>query len=215
MIEGFGRAYAKGYYACTLDPEKCLRAFWRFDPASKPAADKEAEWIETNLPALMVDINKAMTGIDESKMGAINPECIEQELVAALKAGEVIPTDQIDVSHLYTNSFVPKINDLLPPSGGQVLLGGQPVRKPRPDVGIVFQQATLLPWKTVFENVMVPVRALGRRVGACHDKAEELLRLVGLQDFRAHYPRELSGGMQQRVAVARGLIHDPGPALDG
>jgi NitT/TauT family transport system substrate-binding protein len=110
VIEGFGRAYAKGYYACTLDPEKCLRAFWRFDPASKPAADKEAEWIKTNLPVLMVDINKAMTGIDQSKMGAINPESIKQ-LVAALKAGEVIPSDQIDVSHLYTNSFIPKIND--------------------------------------------------------------------------------------------------------
>ena len=101
------------------------------------------------------------------------------------------------------------VSGLLLPSGGQVLLGGQPVRKPRPDVGIVFQQATLLPWKTVYENVMVPVRALGRRVDEYRDKADELLRLVGLQDFRSHYPRELSGGMQQRVAVARGLVHDP------
>ena len=110
LVEGFGRAYAKGYYACTLDPEKCLRAFWRFDPASKPAADKEAEWIKNNLPVLMVDIKKAMTGVDESKMGTINPEALKQ-LVAALKAGEVIPSDQIDVGQLYTNDFIAKIND--------------------------------------------------------------------------------------------------------
>jgi NitT/TauT family transport system ATP-binding protein len=101
------------------------------------------------------------------------------------------------------------VSGLLKPSGGSVVLGGRPVTGPRPDVGIVFQQPTLLPWKTVLDNVLVPIRALGRPAAAHRDKAMELLRLTGLERFAGHYPNELSGGMQQRVAVARGLIHDP------
>jgi NitT/TauT family transport system ATP-binding protein len=98
---------------------------------------------------------------------------------------------------------------LLSPTGGRILLDGQPVSGPRADVGIVFQQPTLLPWKTVFQNVLVPVRAMGRPADEHAPRADELLRLVGLERFRDHYPNELSGGMQQRVALARGLIHDP------
>jgi len=124
-----------------------------------------------------------------------------------IRAGEFVCV--VGPSGCGKSTLLKLISGLLPPSAGEVLLAGQPVRKPREDVGIVFQQPTLLPWKTVYENVMVPVRALGRRPQDYHDKAEELLRLVGLQDFRSHYPRELSGGMQQRVAVARGLVHDP------
>ncbi|WP_270934089.1 ABC transporter ATP-binding protein [Falsiroseomonas oryzae] len=101
------------------------------------------------------------------------------------------------------------VSGLLRPSGGQVVLGGRPVVGPRPDVGIVFQQPTLLPWKTVLDNVLVPIRALRRPVAEYQDKAMDLLRLTGLERFAGHYPNELSGGMQQRVAVARGLIHDP------
>jgi NitT/TauT family transport system ATP-binding protein len=130
-----------------------------------------------------------------------------EHLSFAIRPGEFVCV--VGPSGCGKSTLLKLVSGLLPPSGGEVLLGGQPVRKPRPDVGIVFQQATLLPWKTVYENVMVPVRALGRRPEDYRDKAEELLRLVGLQDFRNHYPRELSGGMQQRVAVARGLVHDP------
>lgn len=98
---------------------------------------------------------------------------------------------------------------LLPASAGEVSLNGTPVMGPRSDVGIVFQQATLLPWKTVLDNVMVPIRAMGLPVAQHRDKAMDLLRLVRLEKFASHYPGELSGGMQQRVAVARGLVHDP------
>jgi NitT/TauT family transport system ATP-binding protein len=101
------------------------------------------------------------------------------------------------------------VSGLLKPSAGQVVLGGRPVVGPRPDVGIVFQQPTLLPWKNVLDNVLVPIRALGRPVSDYREKAIGLLHLTGLERFASHYPNELSGGMQQRVAVARGLIHDP------
>jgi NitT/TauT family transport system ATP-binding protein len=105
------------------------------------------------------------------------------------------------------------ISGLLTPSQGSVTIAGALVTGPRPDVGIVFQQPTLLPWKTVRENVLVPIRALRRPVEDFTKKADELLDLVGLTDFAQHYPSELSGGMQQRVGLARGLIHDPAVLL--
>ena len=102
---------------------------------------------------------------------------------------------------------------LLPPSGGEVLLAGTPVTAPRRDVGVVFQNPCLLPWKTVLSNVMVPVRALKLDPVASRERAFELLRLVGLEGFADNYPNELSGGMQQRVGLARGLLHDPSVLL--
>lgn len=98
---------------------------------------------------------------------------------------------------------------LLPVTRGEVVLAGQKVSGPRPDIGIVFQNATLLPWKNVLDNVLVPVRALKLPLPQYRDRAMELLRLVGLADFARSYPYELSGGMQQRVGIARGLVHDP------
>ncbi len=101
------------------------------------------------------------------------------------------------------------LSGLMPPSAGSASLDGQEICNPRRDVGIVFQQPTLLPWKTVLENVLTPVRILGIFSPAYRKKADELLALTGLSDFALHYPHELSGGMQQRVGVARALIHEP------
>jgi len=98
---------------------------------------------------------------------------------------------------------------LLMPSSGVVELDGRPITGPRRDVGIVFQQATLLPWRTVLDNVMLPIRTLGMDAQAGLARARDLLRLMGLESFEKHYPHELSGGMQQRVGIARGLVHDP------
>lgn len=98
---------------------------------------------------------------------------------------------------------------LLEPSAGEVLIDGERVREPRADVGIVFQQPTLLPWKTVLQNVLVPIEATGKRIQPQMERARELIRLVRLEGFENHYPNELSGGMQQRVGIARGFMHDP------
>lgn len=98
---------------------------------------------------------------------------------------------------------------LLAPSRGQVAIQGKPVAGPRRDVGIVFQQPTLLPWKSVLENVLVPVQAMGLPVSEHMDRALSLIRMVRLEGFEKHYPNELSGGMQQRVGIARGFMHDP------
>lgn len=105
------------------------------------------------------------------------------------------------------------VSGLMPVSSGAAKLSGSPIAGPRSDVGIVFQQPTLLPWKTVIENVLVPIRALGRTTAKYEARARELLELVGLGKFANHLPRELSGGMQQRAGIARGLIHDPAVLL--
>jgi NitT/TauT family transport system ATP-binding protein len=88
------------------------------------------------------------------------------------------------------------------PTTGRVLLDGQPVERPGPDRGMVFQSYTLFPWLTVRENVL-----FGRR--ATREKADFLIRQVGLRGFENHDPRTLSGGMQQRTALARALANDP------
>ncbi|RYX93420.1 MAG: ABC transporter ATP-binding protein [Comamonadaceae bacterium] len=98
---------------------------------------------------------------------------------------------------------------LLKPSAGELLLSGRPVDGPSPEVGIVFQQPTLLPWKNVLDNVLVPVRAMGGDVPAARTRAMDFLKLVKLDGFASHYPHELSGGMQQRVGIVRALVHDP------
>jgi NitT/TauT family transport system ATP-binding protein len=98
---------------------------------------------------------------------------------------------------------------LLKPTSGRLELSGRTVDGPRREVGIVFQQATLLPWKTVLDNVLVPVRAMGGDVAAARERASRLLRTVRLEAFASHYPHELSGGMQQRVGIVRALVHDP------
>jgi NitT/TauT family transport system ATP-binding protein len=98
---------------------------------------------------------------------------------------------------------------ILSASGGVALLRGQPVRGPRRDVGVVFQEALLLPWRRVLDNVLLPAVVHGQPMGPARERANALLRLVQLEGFSAKYPQELSGGMQQRVAIARGLLHDP------
>lgn len=124
-----------------------------------------------------------------------------------LGAGEFVSV--LGPSGCGKSTLIKVFSGLLKPSGGKALLNGTPIDEPRGDVGIVFQQPTLLPWKTVLDNVLVPIRALGMNVADGRAKAMELLRLVGLEKFASNYPSELSGGMQQRVGIARGLIHDP------
>jgi NitT/TauT family transport system ATP-binding protein len=98
---------------------------------------------------------------------------------------------------------------LLSPSSGEVTIDGARVEAPRPDVGIVFQSPTLLPWRTVLGIVLIPFEMLRRPRREWEDRARELLAMAKLGDFVDKLPHELSGGMKQRVAICRALIHDP------
>jgi NitT/TauT family transport system ATP-binding protein len=96
---------------------------------------------------------------------------------------------------------------------GAVAVRGRPVREPFADVGFVFQQPVLLPWRSVLDNVLFSVEMLGLEPRQYRKQAADLLELTGLGGFETKYPRELSGGMQQRVAICRALLPDPGLLL--
>jgi len=102
---------------------------------------------------------------------------------------------------------------LLPPTGGDAQLRGTPITGPRRDIGVVFQSPVLFPWRSVLDNVLLPVDVQGLPRARYADIARELLQLVGLEGFERRYPWELSGGMQQRVALTRALVHDPAMLL--
>jgi NitT/TauT family transport system ATP-binding protein len=95
------------------------------------------------------------------------------------------------------------------PTSGRVLIDGQPIDGPGLDRGIVFQQYALLPWRTARANVEFGLEAKGVKRKERHERAREFLSLVGLSGFEDRYPHELSGGMRQRVAIARSLAYDP------
>ncbi|HEX7216766.1 MAG TPA: ABC transporter ATP-binding protein [Methylomirabilota bacterium] len=98
---------------------------------------------------------------------------------------------------------------LVPPTHGRIHVRDQPVEEPFPDVGFVFQQPVLLPWRTVMDNVLFSIEMLGLEPRQYRKPAGDLLELTGLAGFETKYPRELSGGMQQRVAICRALLPDP------
>ena len=98
-------------------------------------------------------------------------------------------------------------------TAGRITVRGEPMTGPRRDVGLVFQDATLLPWLSARENVLFPIRMMRLPRERYLRRAEELLASVGLADFMEKRPRELSGGMRQRVALCRALIHTPSVML--
>jgi NitT/TauT family transport system ATP-binding protein len=98
---------------------------------------------------------------------------------------------------------------LLVPTRGKITFQGQPVAGPRRGVGFVFQKANLMPWRSVLENILLPLELLHLPAEEAHLRALNLVELVGLQGFEQTLPRDLSGGMAQRVAIARSLAHDP------
>lgn len=102
---------------------------------------------------------------------------------------------------------------LIPRTEGEVTIAGTDVVKPSREVGMVFQAATLLPWRTVFENVMVPAEVQKLDKAVHRERANELINMVGLAGFESKYPGELSGGMQQRAGICRALVHDPAVLL--
>jgi NitT/TauT family transport system ATP-binding protein len=107
------------------------------------------------------------------------------------------------------STLLKMIAGLLPPSTGEIRIQGHAVLKPNRNVGVVFQNALLLPWRTVLGNVMLPIDMKKLPKREYTERARTLLKTTGLDGFERKMPWQLSGGMQQRAAICRALIHDP------
>ncbi|MEA3119649.1 MAG: NitT/TauT family transport system ATP-binding protein [Paraburkholderia sp.] len=137
-----------------------------------------------------------------------------QDTSLTVREGEFVAV--VGPSGCGKSTLMKVISGLWPASAGTVVVNGQDVTKPLDIVGMAFQNPNLLPWRTTLANVMLPleiaephVRRLRREYPSYLAKVRELLTMVGLQEFEAKHPWELSGGMQQRASLCRALIHDP------
>jgi NitT/TauT family transport system ATP-binding protein len=143
------------------------------------------------------------------------------ELVTALK-GTSLTIDKgqfaavVGPSGCGKSSLMKLVSGLAPPTSGNVSVAGQQVKGPLRIVGMAFQNPTLLPWRLLLSNVMLPLEIVQPHRGRLRsqrkeytEKARQLLRTVGLDEFESRYPWMLSGGMQQRANLCRSLIHDP------
>ena len=140
-----------------------------------------------------------------------NPGPDEVEAVSALsfdvKSGDFVSI--LGPSGCGKSTLLMMVGGLEDPTEGSIRVAGETVAGPRRQTGIIFQDATLLPWKSVLENVLYPVRIQKRPFAEHRERAVELLRMVGLSEFHASRPHELSGGMRQRTAICRALVIDP------
>lgn len=130
-----------------------------------------------------------------------------ENLSLEVKAGEFVAI--VGPSGCGKSTLLDLLAGLTTPSSGQITIDGQAIKKPGLDRGIVFQQYALFPWLTAIENIEFGLDAKGVDKQQRYQTAKYFLNLVGLSEFEHHYPNELSGGMKQRVAIARSLAYDP------
>ena len=148
------------------------------------------------------NVTQTFTAADGSSVTALN------NVSLTLQKHEFVAV--IGPSGCGKSTILRLVAGLLKPTSGRVEIYGMPVTEPRDEIGVVFQKPTLLPWLSILDNVTFPMRHKYGRVDARETaRTLELLELVGLQDFIKRQPLELSGGMQQRAAIARSLLHDP------
>ena len=148
-----------------------------------------------------------LDGVGMVYEAASGPVRALQEISFAVDRGEFVAL--VGPSGCGKSTLLRLVAGLRLATTGRVSVGGRPVTRPLPEVGMVFQAPVLLRWRTILDNVLLPAELSGRNRSEYRDRAEELLRLVGLEDFAGKLPRELSGGMQQRASLCRALLLDP------
>ncbi|BEP43323.1 ABC transporter ATP-binding protein [Variovorax sp. 375MFSha3.1] len=129
----------------------------------------------------------------------------------AIKEGEFVSV--VGPSGCGKSTLLKMVAGLLPISGGSLTLAGKPIKGAQKDVGIVFQSAVLLPWRSVEDNILLQAEMRHMPMDAARARARELMEMAGLKGFEGKYPWQLSGGMQQRASICRALLHDPSVLL--
>ncbi|MEA2911119.1 MAG: NitT/TauT family transport system ATP-binding protein [Bradyrhizobium sp.] len=169
---------------------------------SQPSHDAPPTREVVSPPLLdLVDVEKTYATLDGERIIALSPTDLQ------VKAGEFICI--VGPSGCGKTTLLNLISGLIRPSGGEIRFRGVPTEGPSAEIGIVFQKPVLLAWRSVIENVMLPIEVMNLRPRQqFQEKARQLLATVGLAGFENRYPRELSGGMQQRAAIARTLVYD-------
>jgi NitT/TauT family transport system ATP-binding protein len=140
--------------------------------------------------------------------GGPKPVQALHEVTLAVAAGELICL--VGPSGSGKSTLLRIMGGLLQPDSGSVWFQGEPLTAPHEEIGFVFQKTNLMPWRTVLQNVLLPVEIQQGRPGVAEqERARQLLALMGLREFEDSYPGQLSGGMNQRVALARALFYQP------
>jgi NitT/TauT family transport system ATP-binding protein len=124
-----------------------------------------------------------------------------------LRAGSLVSL--LGPSGCGKTTFLKIAGGLISASSGTIQINGENVSEPQADFGMAFQQPNLMPWRTVLKNVLFPMELRNDTGPRVTQRAKDLLKLVGLEGFESYYPAQLSGGMQQRVALCRALVHEP------
>jgi NitT/TauT family transport system ATP-binding protein len=148
-----------------------------------------------------------LTNVSQTFVGRAGDVTALRHVDLAVDEGEFVAV--IGRSGCGKSTLLRLIAGLLTPTAGHIHVDGAPVTGPRRDVALMFQQPALLPWRTVLDNVMLPAEIFGWPRRERSGQAAELLEKVGLAGFEKRLPHELSGGMQQRVALCRALIQHP------
>lgn len=150
-------------------------------------------------------LSKTFESRDGSRVDAL------KDINLSIRAGEFITI--VGPSGCGKSTLLHILAGVLERSSGTVTIGGHSLDGPSRDIGVVFQESLLLPWRNVADNILLPIEVLRLPVSKYRPRVDALLQLTNLKGFEAKYPHELSGGMQQRVSIARGLIHEPSTLL--
>lgn len=156
----------------------------------------------TATPLIQVDhLTKTYQSVASEKVTALS------DISLSIDAGEFVSV--VGPSGCGKTSLMRILAGLVGQYQGRVAIRGTPLQGPSRSVGVAFQDANLLPWRSILDNVLLPAQVLRLDLAASRRRAHELLELVGLAGFERKLPHELSGGMRQRVSIARALLHDP------
>ncbi|RIX79575.1 ABC transporter ATP-binding protein [Acidovorax cavernicola] len=150
-------------------------------------------------------------GVSKTYQSKDGPVESLQPLDFAIREGEFVSV--VGPSGCGKSTLLKMVAGLLPISGGSLTLAGKPIQGPQKDVGIVFQSAVLLPWRSVEDNILLQAEMRHLPKATSQARARELMDMAGLKGFEGKYPWQLSGGMQQRASICRALLHDPSVLL--